>query len=130
MNFVDANYFLRFLLNEDTDQHAEASNLFHLASEGKVNLITSLIVFFEIYWVLSSFYAKNRYDTVQLLQKILNLNFIVLKERQLLLDSLSLFQKTNLDLEDCYNFYYAKSLNIKVDSFKTFDKKLLKEYSK
>lgn len=130
MNFVDTNYFLRFLLNDDTDQHAQASNLFRLASEGKVNLTTSLIVFFEIYWVLSSFYEKDKYEISQLLQKILNLNFIDFKERPLLFDSLSLFQKTHLELEDCYNLYYAKSLNIKADSFKTFDKKLLNAYSK
>jgi predicted nucleic-acid-binding protein len=130
MIFVDTNYFLRFLLNDETEQHLIAKKLFIEASEGKVQLTTSLIVFFEIYWVLSSYYEKDKLETTQMLQKILSLNFIDLRERQTLFNSLSLFQKINLDLEDCYNFYYAKSMNIKPEGFKTFDKKLLREYTK
>jgi predicted nucleic-acid-binding protein len=130
MIFVDTNYFLRFLLDDNHDQHDEAVNLFTLASVGKKELVTSLIVVFEIYWVLSSFYGKNRQDIVEVLNKLLNLNFISLPERTILLRSLIVFSNTNLDLEDCYNLCYAKSLKIAVNDFKTFDKKLMREYSK
>lgn len=128
MTFVDTNYFLRFLLRDVHNQHLEVKNLFLLASEGKTDLITSTIVIFEIYWALSSYYEKNKNDIVKVLQKILNLNFIKLDERQILLDSVVLFNKTSLDLEDCYNVCYAKSKGIR--SFKTFDKKLDKEFGK
>lgn len=130
MIFVDTNYFLRFLLNDVNEQHIEAKNLFITASEGKVELITSTIVFFEIYWVLSSFYEKDKYEIAEALQKILSLNFIELRERQILFNSVSQFQKTNFDLEDCFNFCYAKSRGVRSGSFKTFDKKLEKEFNK
>lgn len=130
MHFVDTNYFLRFLLDDISEQHKEAKELFISASEGKIELITSTIVFFEIYWVLSSYYEKDKYEAADALQKILGLNFIDLRERQILFNSLSLFKKTNLDLEDCYNFYYAKSRDVKKNEFKTFDKKLEKEFNK
>jgi predicted nucleic acid-binding protein len=130
MIFIDTNYFLRFLLNDITEQHIKAKDLFIAGSEGKVELITSTIVFFEIYWVLSSYYEKNKYEITEALQKILSLNFIDLKERQLLINSLTLFQKMNLELEDCYNFYYAKSRGVKSGLFKTFDRKLEKEFNK
>ena len=128
MMFIDTNYFLRFLLKDINSQHLEAKNIFLSASEGKTVLITSTIVFFEIYWVLSSYYERNKAETANVLEKVLSLNFIELEERVLLFKSLSLFKKTNLDLEDCYNVCYAKSKRIR--SFKTFDKKLDKEFNK
>ena len=128
MIFVDTNYFLRFLLKDINDQHLEARNLFLSASEGKNKLITSTIVFFEIYWVLSSYYEQNKTNVANILEKVLSLNFIELEERELLFKSLSLFKKTNLDLEDCYNVRYAKEKGVR--SFKTFDRKLNKEFSK
>ncbi len=128
MMFIDTNYFLRFLLKDINPQHLEAKNLFLSASEGKTALITSIIVFFEIYWVLSSYYERNKTEAANVLEKVLSLNFIELEEREMLFRSLSLFRKTNLDLEDCYNVCYAKSKGIR--SFKTFDKKLDKEFTK
>lgn len=128
MMFIDTNYFLRFLLKDINHQHLEAKNLFLSASEGKIELITSTIVFFEIYWVLSSYYDRNKAEAGNVLEKVLSLNFIELEEREMLFKSLSLFKKTNLDLEDCYNVCYAKSKGVR--SFKTFDKKLDKQFSK
>lgn len=124
MIFVDTNYFLRFLLADLNDQHHEARKLFMEAAEGNLKLFTSTIVFFEIYWVLSSFYQKNKTELIVLLRKILDLNFIQFKERQILQKAISLFEKNSLSLEDCYNVYYAKSR--KTREFKTFDNKLSK----
>lgn len=126
MIFIDTNYFLRFLLNDISDQHELVKKLFVEASEGKENLITSSIVFFEIYWVLSSFYKKEKTEIVEILQKILKLTFIRLLDREILINSVTLFGQINLDLEDCYNLYFAKYQ--KVTLFKTFDKKLEKEF--
>ncbi len=128
MKFVDTNYFLRFLLNDINKQHLEAKRLFLEASEGKVKLFTSTIVFFEIYWVLSSYYEKNKQEVVEALQKILDLKFIALKERQILSNCLARFKKANFDLEDCYNVVCAKA-RVALD-FKTFDVNLEKEFKK
>lgn len=128
MMFIDTNYFLRFLLKDIDNQYLEVKNLFLSASEGKNKLTTSTIVFFETYWVLISYYGKNKAEVSNVLEKILNLSFIELEEREVLFNALSLFQKTSLELEDCYNIYYAKSK--KIISFKTFDKKLTKEFAK
>lgn len=126
MTFVDTNYFLRFLLNDINKQHLEAKQLFLEASEGKVRLFSSTIVFFEIYWVLSSYYQKNKEEITDGLQKILSLKFINFTERQVLLNCLARFKKTNFDLEDCYNVVYAKAKE--ASGFKTFDVKLEKEF--
>lgn len=127
MIFVDTNFFLRFLLEDIEDQHQEAKQLFLQGARGRASLITSTIVCFEIYWVLSSFYKRRKSQLIALLTKILAMTFITLEERAILTESLNLFKKTNLNLEDCYNLSYAKSQ--KAESFKTFDTKLTKIFS-
>ncbi len=128
MIFVDTNYFLRFLLKDINNQYLEVKKLFLKASEGKEKLFTSTIVIFEINWVLSSVYKKSKGERAQTLQKVIALKFIDLAERQILSDSMVVFQNTSLDLEDCYNLAYAKARVAK--EFRTFDIKLAKEFNK
>ncbi len=128
MIFVDTNYFLRFLLNDIKQQHKEAKKLFIQASEGEASLFTSTIVIFEIYWVLSSFYEKDKVQISQTLNNVLkDFIFIHLPERTLLLKALEIYTTTNFDLEDSYNLVYANKKQ--AEDFKTFDKKLLKEFN-
>jgi len=124
MIFVDTNYFLRFLLKDVEKEFRQAGELIRSGAEGKTQLFTSTIVFFEIYWVLSSYYGKNKVQLLNTLEQIIGLEFIFLAERLILQDSLKLFSASNLSLEDCYNLSYAKAR--KAEGFKTFDKKLAK----
>lgn len=124
MIFVDTNYFLRFLLKDIDTQHKKARQLFEEGANGKVNLSTSLIVFFELYWVLSSFYEKQKEELVGILNKILEMEFIKFAERKLLQEALKIFAKYNFDFEDAFNLAYAQNLGVK--RFETFDKKLAK----
>jgi predicted nucleic-acid-binding protein len=123
--FVDTNYFLRFLLNDVSSQQETAKKLFKQGSEGKVKLFTSTIVFFELYWVFTSFYKKSKPQVVKILNDILSLSFIKIKERKILETALTEFGKTNLELEDCYNLVYAQSQGAK--KIDTFDQKLAKK---
>lgn len=127
MIFVDTNYFLRFLLKDIEKQHLEAKQLFLDGALGKVKLVSSIIVFFEIGWVLRSIYKKDKSSLSEVLAKILELS-VKFEDHLLLIKSLEYFKKTNLSLEDCFNIAYARSRKVKV--FKTFDEKLLKEFSK
>ncbi|OGD92607.1 hypothetical protein A2697_00400 [Candidatus Curtissbacteria bacterium RIFCSPHIGHO2_01_FULL_41_44] len=124
MIFVDTNFFLRFLLEDIDDQYLEAKQLFLEGAQAKATLVTSTIVFFEIYWVLHSFYGRKKKELIAILVKILSMTFIILEERTVLTESLNLFQKTNFSLEDCYNLSYAKDKSAK--DFKSFDVKLAK----
>jgi len=126
MIFVDTNYFLRFLLADVNKQHQKAKKLFEDAALGKVKLFTSTIVFFEIYWVLISFYEKDKKQLMKVLSDLLLMSFVKLAERDLLEQTLEIFAKSNLDLEDCFNLVYAKKKEARV--FKTFDNKLKKKW--
>lgn len=127
MNFVDTNYFLRFLLKDDPIQHEIAKNLFLQAARGKADLATTLVVLFEIYWVLTSYYKYDKQAISETLLKLLNLNFS-LEERETFIQALYLFRNSSLDLEDCYNLSFAKQRQVK--EFKTFDEKLKKVFAR
>ncbi len=126
MIFVDTNIFLRFLLADVTDQHAEAKTLFLDAATGKKHVVTSTMVLFELYWVLSSFYGKNKKEISHVLTKILSMHFIDIENREIVEKAVIIYKDTPFDLEDAYNISFAKIHGIK--DFKTFDKKLRKKF--
>lgn len=125
MIFVDTNYFLRFLISS-SKQREEAKLLFEEGALGKKKLFTSIIVFFEIYWVLFSFYRKKKKQLIKILFGILQMNFIVLKERKILYQALEIFSKNNFDLEDSFNLVYAREN--KASNLASFDRKLIKHF--
>jgi predicted nucleic-acid-binding protein len=126
MIFVDTNYFLRFLLADNTPQHTEAKTLLLAAAEGKKTIFTSSIVIFELYWVLTSFYGKNKKEVASILEQLLAMHFVEIAERDILNEAVSFYKKSTFDLEDAYNIVYAKAKGAK--EFKTFDKKLQRAF--
>ncbi|MEK9201065.1 MAG: PIN domain-containing protein [Patescibacteria group bacterium] len=126
MIFIDTNYFLRFLLADVSDQHIKAKELILSGSHGQKELFTSLLVMFEIYWVLSSFYKKDKQEISSALNDLLDLQFIDIESRDLLSSSLKTYSTSSLDLEDAYNLVYAKSHKAK--SLATFDINLQKMF--
>jgi len=128
MIFVDTNFFLRFLIKDEKRLYQEAKQFFLQAEENKVILSTNLIVIFEIYWVLKSFYRKKRRTVARILTDILKLDFIYFPERDLVKAALQLFVSTNLDLEDCYHLVYA--FDVQAEDLATFDRQLKKWFLK
>ncbi len=124
MVFIDSNYFLRFLLDDDSYQHQVAKMIFQQAAEEQMRVCTSLVVILELFWVLSSFYQKTKSEVITIMQAILDLQFIELAERRYLQDALLLYKRSKIEFEDCYNVVYARARG--VTDFKTFDKKLLR----
>lgn len=127
MIFVDTNYFLRFIIDDVKEQHQKAISLFTQAAQGKINLFTSSIVVFEIYWVLFSNYQKNKEQIIKILDKILDMSFIDFEHHSLLKQSLILYKNSPLGLVDTFNLLYSKSQGAK--DFKTFDIKLSKKFT-
>jgi predicted nucleic-acid-binding protein len=95
---------------------------------GEIKLFTSLVVFFEVYWVLTSFYRQKKEKIISVLEDILKMSFVALPERIILFKALGLFGQTNLSLEDCFNVFYAEEY--KSEKFLTFDRKLAHFFSR
>lgn len=126
MVFVDTNYFLRFLLKDIEEQARKAAELFEKGALGKIQLFTSTIVFFEVYWVLSSSYAKEKSQVIPLLLDILSMDYIQFENGHLLGETLHIFEKNTLSLVDSFNLVFAQANS--ASSFATFDKKLISKF--
>jgi predicted nucleic-acid-binding protein len=122
MIFVDTNYFLRYLRDDVPEQSKIAKKLFIEAANGKKNIFTSLIVFFEVFWVVSRSYVYDKSEVIRILRGILAMNFIAFPDRDILTNTIGLFESTTLEFEDCYNIAYSEKVEAK--EFLTFDRKL------
>jgi len=123
--FVDTNYILRFLINNDSTQGGQVKKIFEKAVDDKIKLFSNSIVIFEIYWVLTSFYHKEKSETLKIIKDVLSLSFIFFEEKRLLMQAIKLCSSCNLELEDCYHLYFA--IEKDVDLVATFDKKMIRE---
>jgi predicted nucleic-acid-binding protein len=126
-HFIDTNYFLRFLLKDNEKQFKVVFQLFEDTILEKTQVTTNIIVIFEIFWVLSSFYKQNKEEVIIKLQKIVQIPNIQIENREILSEALTLYSRTKLDFEDCYNICTA--VKQKVDEFSSFDKDAVKEFS-
>lgn len=125
--FVDTNYFLRFLLGDNLRQREVATKLFMVAAKGEILLVSSVVVVFEVYWVLTDYYKIRNEDLAEKLWKMVSLS-VDFENRGILMTAIKGMKGHNFDLEDAFNMNYA--LNLEVDEFKTFDKKLQRKFNK
>lgn len=122
--FVDTNYILRLLLKDNQAQFEKVYSLFQKAISEDIHLHTSLIVLFEVNWVLSSFYKNDKSESVSYIEKILQMDVLKFEEKDLFIRAINIYKKSSLSLEDSYNAVYFKAQ--KFDHFATFDQKLSK----
>jgi len=130
MVFVDTNYFLRFILKDNTEQYEIAKNLFRKADDNKNLLFTSTIVIFEISFVLEKLYKLPKAEIISVLKKIINLQYLYIEEKERLVKTVDLYSENKISFEDSYSLTYSK--DHQCHSFHTFDQKLhsvFKKYS-
>lgn len=127
--FIDTNYFLRYLIKDNLKQYKVAYDLIDEALSGNVILISSVIVFFEMVWVMSSFYDFDKNTIIKQLRKLLSLGIIRFENHELLEKSLTLYSQTSIELGDCYNSVFAHSVGVIPSHFATFDKKLMTAFA-
>jgi predicted nucleic-acid-binding protein len=124
MIFIDTNYFLRLVLADEKAHYQQAKKLLQSGALGKLKLFTSVVVFFEIYWVLTSFYKKKKKEVTRILSDLLRMKFIKWQNREILEEALEIYEDSALDLEDSFNLSYARAK--RATDFKSFDKKLMR----
>lgn len=128
MIFVDTNYWLRYLTDQESEQGKIALQLFLDAARGKADLCSSTVVFFEIYWVMKSVYKTNQADLQKLLNNLLKMDCVDWHQNEILIEAVSVMENFGYDLEDSFNVCFA--LHKKVDELASFDQKLQKKWKK
>jgi len=128
VTFVDTNYFLRIVQSDHKEHSKIAQDFFVKAAEKNEKCCSSLVVFFETYWLLNKHFHKVQTTLQNTLKDILGMEFIVWENEKVLKQAVYSMDKFNFDLEDAYNFHYAKSQKTK--TFATFDKNLQIKWNK
>lgn len=106
--FVDTNVFLRFLTRDDPGKAADVRALFQAAIDGRLRLITSVLVIAEIIWTLESFYQLEKRDVAEKVEVILDTPNLVCPEADLLRGALDIYAAKNVDFIDAYHAVYLK----------------------
>ena len=116
MVLLDANFILRYLLNDDKDMYEQAKENI----EGGNAFVTIEIVA-EIVYVLKGVYSVKREEIAESMIGVLKL--IGCPDADVLTEGLELYGKTNLDFPDCILCAYH---TVRGYTIKSFDKKLNK----
>lgn len=113
----DTNIFLRYLLKDVPDQALKAKEYIEAAKKQEIKLYLSQIVIIEIEFALRKLYQFEKQETVNFLGTLVIEPFFDVEDRDVLMEGLSLFNKTNVELVDALLFAKAHALGGEVLSF-------------
>lgn len=103
MKFVDTNIFLRLLLWDDASKAEACRKLFKKAIENQEALCTTPLVIAEIVWVLEKSYHYPRAKVAESILQILSTDNLQVEGKEVLMESLGLYQLKKIDFIDAFN---------------------------
>jgi predicted nucleic acid-binding protein len=117
--FVDSNVFLRYLNRAEPKHAALAEAIFKKAQDKKVELFCGPPVFFEIAWVLRSFYKLPNSEILDILELILLIPGLKVIDGERAAAAVSLARAKNRSYADSYIAVTAAAGNAGVATFNT-----------
>ena len=102
MKYIDTNVFVRFLTEDKNNIPEEFLNFFNDLKEGKIKVKLLDLVFFQVIFVLKSFYKIKKEEIVEVMREILSFQGIYTKNKRVLERTLELWEKHSDDIIDCY----------------------------
>lgn len=113
MIFVDANIFLRAILQDDRAKAEDCLKFLRMVDQGELEAATSILALNEILWVLEGLGVSRR-DIVKRLKAIAASNVEILASADSggLMESLSLYEELGIDFIDALNAYVARENKI------------------
>ena len=119
---LDANVILRLIAEDDAGQRRKAAALFESAAKGKLALVVTPPVLFEVAWTLRRAYGSSREDVLQALADLASTPGVTLSDGPVVEQALALAQKTGLEFADAYVAAAAVAAGAtKVATFNTKD---------
>lgn len=110
--FVDTNIVLRLVTADHGKEHQKCQQLFERAKAGKRQLVSSTLVIFELIWTLTSYYELPKRDIIEIVLGLLNARGLHIEHRDILYESLLVWDHTNVDFNDVFNYCWARKNNI------------------
>ena len=117
MTVLDANYILRYLLDDEHSMHLKAKEVI----ETEACLLLGEVMA-EVVYVLTGVYHTPKDVLCQTLMSFTKLETVSMHEpKEIMLMALQHFERKNLDFVDCYLCALKEKYTVK-----SFDKKLMK----
>lgn len=120
---IDANAFLRLLLNDIPEQVKEIEKLIARAKKSNIALFVPQIVIFELNFILEKYYHLPKKDIIDKLRSIVQAYYLQVQDRAIFTRALKLYTEQNISLADCFTLAYTQE---KEGELFTFDKTLKK----
>lgn len=120
---LDANIFLRFILNDIPNQQKIAEKILQKAKKKQLNLMVPQIIIFEIEFILTKYYLFPKKEILDKLKSIVGASYLDIQDSDIFKIALDFYKDKNISLVDC--FLKAKSEIEETEIF-TFDQKLAK----
>lgn len=122
--FVDANYILRYVLNDIKSQADIAERLFRKAQRKELNIVLLPEILFEVEYVLRKVKKSTRGEISQYLNSILSSYYFDIRNRTILQKAVNKYETIAVDLVDLFLFFTAQNENAEVLTFDEDFKKL------
>jgi len=99
---LDTNVLIRFLTSDKTKKFRKVYSFFESLEHGDLRIELTLIVLFQVIFVLKSFYSVPRKDIAAGMMGILEYKGIIVKEKKIVRRMLELWHDSKSDIVDCY----------------------------
>ena len=120
---VDANVFLRHLLQDEPNHSSRASALFEAVEFEERRVHVADVAICEVVFVLSKRYKSERVDVRDAMVPLIGLPSVVLPGKRMMIEAFDLWvREAGLSFVDCYQLCLARQLGL--SGVITFDKKM------
>jgi len=115
--FVDSNIFLRYYSRDDEHQSAQAEEFFLRAKRGEIEMFCGPPVFFEVAWVLKTFYGQPNAVILDTLESMLSIPNFTVFDAEYVIKAIELARKKSCGFADSYIAVAAHEQNLGVVTF-------------
>ena len=102
ISLLDTNVLIRFLTADESPKYKTLYAFFQSLEQGQMRVELKLIVLFQVIFVLKGFYKVPKKQIVDGMKSILKFRGIRIKEKKIVLRTLELWLKYNVEIVDCY----------------------------
>ena len=102
ISLIDTNVIIRFLTADEDSIHRNLYSFFNSIENGEMRVELKLIVFFQVVFVLKSFYKVPKEHIAEGLLTLLKYKGIIVKEKKIVRRALELWRKKNIEIVNCH----------------------------
>ena len=102
--FVDSNIFLRYYSHDDKLQSEQAEGFFLRAKRGEIKIFCGPPVFFEVAWVLKTFYKLPNVTILDTLESMLSIPNFTVFDSEHVIKAIELARKKSCGFADSFGY--------------------------